>query len=132
MDLVIDTSAVIAVIANEPERPAILELTAGATAIAPASMHWEVGNAFSAMLRRHCLDLAQAKQALRSYEQMPFRFIDVDLIQSIELADQLGIYAYDAYVVACALNLRLPLLTLDVRLAAAAHMVGVSVFEVET
>lgn len=130
MDIVIDTSAVIAVIANEPEKPSIVEHTLGANLIAPASVHWEVGNAFSAMFKRRRISLSQAKEAIKSYERIVFRFIDVDLGQSLELSDRLDMYGYDAYVLACALNLRSPLLTLDKKLAAAAPAVGVRVLEV--
>ena len=130
MDLVVDTSAIIAVIANEPERPEILSKTVGATLIAPASVHWEVGNAFSAMFRRRRITLAQANMAIQSYERMLFRFVDVDLSQSLELSDQLDIYAYDAYVLACALNLRSPLLTMDRRLIEIASLVGARTLEV--
>lgn len=132
MDIVIDTSAVIAVIANEPEKPAIVEHTLGANLIAPASVHWEVGNAFSAMFKRRRISLSQAKEAIKSYERIVFRFIDVDLGQSLELSDRLNMYGYDAYVLACALNMRSPLLTLDKKLAAAAPEVGVKVLEVTT
>lgn len=132
MDIVIDTSAVIAVIANEPEKPAIVEHTLGANLIAPASVHWEVGNAFSAMFKRRRISLSQAKEAIKSYERIVFRFIDVDLGQSLELSDRLNMYGYDAYVLACALNMRSPLLTLDKKIAAAAPVVGVKVLEVTT
>ena len=131
VDIVIDTSAVIAVIANERERQAIIDRTDGVNLAAPASLHWEVGNAFSAMFRRRRITLAQAKQAIGSYERMMFRFVDVDLSRSLELSDRLGLYAYDSYVLACALNLRLPLLTLDERLAAAAPLTGVRVLEID-
>ena len=130
MDLVIDTSAIIAVIANEPEREAIIKHTAGANLIAPASVHWEVGNAFSGMFKRHRISLSKAQQALRSYERMHFRFLDVDLGQSVWIAHDLGLYAYDAYVLACAVNVHSPLLTLDSELAANAGAVGVRVLEV--
>ena len=130
MDVVIDTSAVIAVIVWAPERPTIIRHTAGAGLAAPASLHWEVGNAFSAMFRRRRITLDQARQAVESYQQMLLRFIDIDLGQSLELAERLGLYAYDAYVVACALNLRAPLLTLDKRLAAAASRTGVRILGV--
>ncbi len=130
MDLVIDTSAIIAVLANEPERSAIVEHTVGANLVAPESVHWEVGNAFSAMFKRRRITLLQAKQALRSYEQIPLRFIDIDLVRSLELSDRLGLYAYDAYILTGALKLRSPLLTLDKQLAVAAPLVGVHVLEV--
>ena len=130
MELVVDTSAIISVIANGSERAAILEHTAGAVLTAPASVHWEVGNAFSAMFRRGRITLAQAKRALRSYERMAFRFIDIELAQSLDLSQRLNLYAYDAYVLACALNSRSPLLTLDRRLSTAASSVGVRILEI--
>jgi predicted nucleic acid-binding protein len=52
MDVVIDTSAVVAVIVGEPERDTIVELTTSHTLIGPGSIPWEVGNAFSAMFKR--------------------------------------------------------------------------------
>ncbi|MYA49492.1 MAG: type II toxin-antitoxin system VapC family toxin [Chloroflexi bacterium] len=131
MDLVIDTSAIIAVIAYEPEREAIIEHTVRANLMAPASVHWEVGNAFSGMFKRHRISLSQAEQAIRSYERMQFRFLDVDLGQSVRLAHELGLYAYDAYVLACALNVRSPLLTLDSELATNADAAGVRILEVQ-
>ena len=131
VELVVDTSAVIAVIANEPEREAILDLTAGVDVYAPASMHWEIGNAFVAMMRRRRMDLGQAKLALRRYEQMPIRSVDIDVTQAIELAHRFNIYAYDGYVVACALNLRLPLITLDKRMIDVAPQAGAQIVRVD-
>ena len=125
-----DTSAIIAVIASEPERDAIIAQTMGVSLLAPASVHWEVGTAFSAMLKRGRITLSLAKQAIRSYEQMQFRFIDVGLNQSLDLSARLGLYAYDAYVLACALNLRSPLLTLDNGLAGNAARAGVRVLDI--
>ncbi|MBU1170697.1 MAG: hypothetical protein KKD44_14145 [Proteobacteria bacterium] len=52
MDIVVDTSALIAVIVGEPERNTIIELTTGNTLIGPGSIPWEIGNAFSAMFKR--------------------------------------------------------------------------------
>ena len=52
MDIVIDTSVLIAVIVGEPERDRIVELTTGNTLIGPGCIPWEVGNAFSAMFKQ--------------------------------------------------------------------------------
>ena len=49
LKVVVDISVIIAVIANEPERTAIIEVTKGGLLTAPSSVYWEVGNAFSAM-----------------------------------------------------------------------------------
>jgi predicted nucleic acid-binding protein len=130
VELVIDTSALIAVIANEPEKPVLIECTEGAELVAPASVHWEIGNAFSAMLRRSRITLAQARQALAVYRQIPVRFLEVDLDRALELVDELGIYAYDAYLITAAQQLHSPLLTLDGGLLRAAKGAGVEVLEV--
>ena len=131
-DLAIDTSAVVAVIAHEPERDAVLDAISGMVLAAPESLEWEVGNAISAMFKRNRIDLAQAQAFIRDYEQMVFDLVDIDLDQAIELAYRLNLYAYDAYMIACALNLRLPLLALDRRLIAAARSVGVEALEVSS
>ena len=129
MDVVIDTSAVIAVITNEPEEATVSRHIDGATLFAPVSLHWEIGNAFSSMFRRGSISLNQATDAISRYEQMPLRLMNVDLRQSLELSHRLNLYAYDAYVIACAGNLSVPLLTLDRRMAAVAPSVGVQMVE---
>ena len=75
MDVVADASVIIAVISNEPQRDRLIDLTKGADLLAPPSVHWEVGNAFSAMLKRRRITLAQALQAIQVYRQIPIRFV---------------------------------------------------------
>ncbi|MDP9353132.1 MAG: type II toxin-antitoxin system VapC family toxin [Chloroflexota bacterium] len=130
MDLVIDTSAIIAVIANEPAKAALVEQTAGAVLLAPHSVHWEIGNAFSAMLKRGRITLAQAQKALSIYQDIPIRFLDVELEDALALSSQLGIYAYDAYLLAAAQSQRCALLALDGGLVHAAKQLGIPVVEV--
>ena len=131
MDVVMDTSAVIAVIANEPEEATISRFIEGANLFAPMSVHWEVGNAFSAMFRRRRINLTQAMGAISNLEQLPLRLMNVDLRESLELSHRLNLYAYDAYVIACAVSLSIPLVTLDRRMSAVAPSVGVSMVELE-
>lgn len=130
MDIVVDTSILIAVIANEPQRDTIIELTRGADLLTPPSVHWEVGNAFSAMLRRNRITLAQALRALEVYGQIPIRFADVELEDSLTIAAQLNIYAYDAYLIRCALKYYAPLISLDEGLVRAAQQMKVKIIEV--
>jgi len=131
MELVIDTSAIIAVLIREPHRAALIEVTAGADLLAPPSVHWEVGNAFSAMFKRRRLTLRQAHRALEAYRQIPIRFSDVALVRALEVSTDLDIYAYDAYVIACALQHRCPVLSLDQGLVDAAARAGIATVEVE-
>lgn len=127
----IHTSAIVAVLMDKPEKAAILERIEGAQLVAPRSVHWEIGNAFSAMFKRSRITLDEAKRAgLAMYEQMSIRFVDVDIVRSLELAEQLDMYAYDAYILTCALDLDAPLLTLDKKLSDAANLIGAQVVEV--
>lgn len=130
MDIVVDASAIIAVIANEPERGVLVDATAGADLIAPYSVNWEIGNAFSAVLRRKRISLQQALKAIEVYETISLRFLDVELRQSLETAAKLNIYAYDAYLIQCALKYKSPLLSLDRSLIDSARQIGVDVLEV--
>ncbi len=130
MDIVIDTSVLVAVIAHEPKRDALIELTRGADLLAPASVHWEIGNAFSAMLKRNRIQLEQVLQAITAYRQIPIRYVDVELGDALEIAAQYGTYAYDAYLIRCGLKFNAPLLSLDRGLLQAAGQAGVHVIEV--
>ena len=129
-DLVADTSTIIAVIANEPEKPLLIAKTHGYELFAPHSLYWEIGNAFSAMIKRGRITLEQATTAIKIYERIPLTLVDVDLKQALEIVGKHKVYAYDAYMIVCALNRSCPLLTLDGGLAYAAKAAGVEVWEV--
>jgi predicted nucleic acid-binding protein len=130
VDVIVDTSVLIAVLTGDPARDHLIARTQGADLLAPGSVHWEVGNAFSALLKRRRLKLAEVQAALAAYAQIPIRVVDVDLAGALELADRFGLYAYDAYLMACARRQRAPLLTLDARLGRAAREAGVDLMEV--
>ena len=130
MDIVIDTSALLAVIVAEPERDRIVELTAGHTLIGPGSIPWEIGNAFSAMLKQRRLTLAEALKGLKIFHAISLRLVKVDLENAVSIADQTKCYAYDAYLLDCAVRHAAPLLTLDRGLKRAARRTGVKLMEV--
>jgi predicted nucleic acid-binding protein len=130
--IVIDASAVIAVITNEAHKPALIRLTEGAELLSPSSLPIEVGNAFSAMFKRRRISLKQAKAAVEIYQHIAIRLTNIDLARALELSHQLGIYAYDAYLIACSLQYRAALLTLDGGLREAARRAKVEVLEVPT
>lgn len=129
MEIVIDPSAILAVLLNEQERDALVASTEGATLLAPASLPWEIGNALIAGLRRGRLDLEAVQLAWRSFEDIPIRLVEVDMARSLHSAAGHGLYAYDAYVLDVAAARRVPLLTLDTLLARAAERAGVTQFE---
>jgi predicted nucleic acid-binding protein len=130
MEVVVDASVLIAVITNEEEKEKMVGMTNEAELIAPLSVHWEIGNAFSSLLKRKRITIDEALLAIEIYLQIPVRFVEVELIDSLELANEFGIYAYDAYLLRCAEKYRLPLLTLDNRLVQVAKDRKIQVLEV--
>lgn len=132
MEIVVDTSSIIAVVTNESAKAALVEKTQDAILFAPRSVHWEIGNAFSAMLKRGRISLAQATVAVEAYKQIELTLVDVDLVKALGLSSRLGIYAYDAYLIVCAQDRECPLLSLDGGLIYAAKSVGVTIIEVKS
>ena len=131
MNYVVDTSIIISVIGNEKHKNKLIELTESADLTAPSSLHWEIGNAFSAMMRRKKVSRQKALAAIASYREIPIRFSDIELETALELSANLNIFAYDAYIIGCALKHKYPILTLDKGLMDAARKAGAAVKEVE-
>ena len=127
MDITIDTSALLAVCTDERSKLRLIEITAGCSLIAPSSVHWEIGNALSAILRRGRVDLAQAQSCVAAYQEIPVRLLDVDLVQALAIAARFRMYAYDAYLLTCAMQSRSPLLSLDGALNKVAGELGILV-----
>jgi len=130
MKITTDASILIAVVGHEPSRERAIELTTGHSLVAPSSIHWEVGNALSAMVKRQRITLAQAASCVDAYLQIPIKLVNVDLKQSLALVKQFRMYAYDAYLLVCAMNLGTPLLSLDEPLKTAAQSLGIEILEV--
>jgi predicted nucleic acid-binding protein len=130
MNLVVDTSVLIAVLTSEPEREKLVQQTQGVDLLAPASVHWEVGNALVAMLKRGRMAHDQLHPVINAYEQIPIRFIDIELQDALEIAAAHDLYAYDAYIIECARENRCSLISLDRSLVQAARAAGVGVLEV--
>lgn len=130
MEITIDTSALLAVIVNESSKTRIIELTQNCDLLCPTSVYWEIGNAFSAMLKRGRMSKSLALEGIEAFQQIPIRFIEVDLRASTQLAAQFSIYAYDAYLLQCALQTRTKLLSLDQGLIRVAKQCGLNLLEI--
>ena len=115
--MVVDASVILAVILNEPEKSGIIAATQGGLLLAPGCLSWEVGNAFSAMLKTRRLRVEEALAGLDIFERIPVRESAVDLKAALKLSHKHQIYAYDAYYVEVARRGNLPLLTLDRKMA---------------
>lgn len=113
MKYVADTNTFLAVALNEPEKEWLISQTKGCELAAPDVLPYEVGNALSAMLRRKALLPEQVTAIWDAIGIVPVELVAIDIRASLLLAARLGIYAYDAYFLQCALELRCPLITLD-------------------
>lgn len=131
MDIVIDTSALIAVLVAEPERGAIVSATTGHTLVGPGSIPWEVGNAFTALIKKRRIEVAEAQKGLEIFRGIAIRYVEVDLLNALSIAAELNIYAYDAYFLECAVRCGAPLLTLDRPLRRAADGIGLRLVPLE-
>lgn len=130
MQMVIDSSAILAVLLHEPERGALVAATDKAVLIAPASTPWEIGNALVAGCRKKRLSLEDVGAAWDSFEDIPLRLVEVNVPRALRVATEYGLYAYDAYVLQAALARGIPLLTLDRILIRAAEQAGIATVEI--
>jgi predicted nucleic acid-binding protein len=69
--------------------------------------------------------------AAEVHRHIPMRFAEVELEESLKLAAELNIYAYDAYLIRCALKYNAPLLSLDESLLRVAQAKGAKMVEVD-
>ena len=130
MKVTIDTSAVIAVIANEASKEVVIDATQGMNLIAPNSLRWEVGNALSAMFKQNRTNLKLARDMCDAFTEIPIQYVDVSLKKALRLADNHNIYAYDAYMLVCANTHQTPLITLDEELAGIAQNMNIKTLNV--
>jgi predicted nucleic acid-binding protein len=130
-NIVIDTSAILAALLDEPEKQAVVEATMGSVVCAPASLRWEVGNAATAGVKRRRLRTERARQLVADFEQVTVRELAIDILRAVDLGLELGIYAYDAYILEAARSSGFPLLALDGPIRRNAEKIGLPLVELD-
>ncbi len=129
MNIVSDTNIFLAVVLDEPEKESIIRATSEANAISPEILHYEIGNALTAMVKRKRLTQDESLLAFEAVRSIPVRLVSVDIQEALKLALEHNIYAYDAYFLQCAKNLACPLITLDKRMKNVAYALNIEVVE---
>jgi predicted nucleic acid-binding protein len=129
MKIIADTNTFIAVALNEPEKGKIIRLTAGHELIAPDVLPFEIGNALTAMMKKKALKKDEIMSAWEIVQQIPVDLRHTDIKSALSIAIKFNLYAYDAYFLECAENLRGPLLTLDLGMQRVAREIGISILE---
>jgi predicted nucleic acid-binding protein len=130
--VVLDTSAVLAILVNEEHKPDLVRVTEGLELLAPSSLPAELGNAFSAMFKRGRISLEDAELAVAMFGHIPIRLTAIDLARALALSHRFRIYAYDAYAIVCGLDNRAPLLTIDAGQREVALQAGAKVLEISS
>lgn len=129
MKIIADTNTFIAVALNEPERDRIIRLTEGHDLIAPDVLPFEIGNALTAMMKKKALKKKEVASTWEFVQQIPVDLRHTDIKSALNIAIRFNIYAYDAYFLECADNLRSPLLTLDLGMQRIAREIGITTLE---
>jgi predicted nucleic acid-binding protein len=129
MKIIADTNTFIAVALNEPEKTKIIRLTEGHDLIAPDVLPFEIGNALTAMMKKNALNKEEVESAWEIIQQIPVDLRQTDIKSALRIATQFNLYAYDAYFLTCAENLRSPLLTLDSGMQRVAREMGITILE---
>lgn len=113
---VVDASAVAAVVFEEPEAAPLVAVVRGKL-LAPSLIRYELANLCLTKLRRASADAAVTLKRYRLLRDLDLRTIEPDWDALPELAAHWGLSGYDAAYLDVALRERLPLVTLDARLA---------------
>ena len=129
MKIIADTNTFIAVALNEPEKDKIIRLTEGHELIAPDVLPFEIGNALTAMMKKNALKKDEVMSAWEIVQQIPVDLRDTGIQSALKIAIKFNLYAYDAYFLECAENLRSPLLTLDIGMQRVAREMGIAILE---
>jgi predicted nucleic acid-binding protein len=129
MKLVADTNTFLAVALDEPEKDWLIEATEGHDLVAPPVLPYEIGNALSSLVRRKVLTQAHLAAAWDAAAAIPVELAPIDTRASLLLAGHFRIYAYDAYFLQCALEMKAPLLTLDLGMKHVAKSLEITLVE---
>lgn len=129
MKIIADTNTFLAVALNEPEKDIIIRLTEGHSLVAPEVLPFEIGNVLTSMMKRKTLKVNEVILVWDVIQNIPVDLRRIDIKAALNIAMQHNLYAYDAYFLECARNLRSPLLTLDQRMKSVARTIGIKIME---
>jgi predicted nucleic acid-binding protein len=118
--MVVDASAIIAVLFNEPTRDAVAARLRGQVLNAPILLPFEVASACLKKMRRVPAERLALMEAFRTLEAWDIAYHDIDLAQAVRVAEQTGLAVYDAAYLWLARERDAELVTLDQKLEAAA------------
>jgi len=122
--LVVDASAVAALVFVEPEADGVAERLHGADLAAPQLLSYEIASLAAVKLRRRLVSRRAADSALALFGRLDLRLHAVDSADAFDTAARTGLTAHDGAYLWLARALGATLVTLDRRVARAAREEG--------
>jgi len=122
--VVVDASAVAALVFGEPDAEAVAARLAGRPLIAPTLLRYEMVSVYLKKLRRYAAERSALSEMLRAYSQLEIQEVQPDTEEVARIAEETGLTAYDAAYLWLGQLIRAPVVTLDQRLAEVARGLG--------
>jgi len=129
MDVLLDASAIMAVILNEHNKDTVIMLTRNTTLLSPDVISFEIGNALVNLYRKQKITENELLEAYRNFTLIPIRNIKIDIEKALKIACKYKIYAYDAYYLEIASRLKIPLITFDESMKKVAFHLKINVLD---
>ncbi len=82
------------------------------------------------MINRNRISITDAKRVIQQFTTIAIRRTAIRMHEAIELAGNYDLYAYDAYVLDCAMQYRTPLLSLDKKMGEISKQLQIQLLEV--
>lgn len=123
--VVCDASVAAAIVYGEPLSDRAQTLVGAKRLLAPALFRYEMANILVRKCRFAPDDAPRFEKAFLDSLRIPIRLVEPSWAAVVEVARGNGLSAYDAAYLQLALELRVPLATLDERLGAVAETLGV-------
>jgi predicted nucleic acid-binding protein len=128
MEVLLDASAIMAVIANEPEREFVINNTQDSVIVSPNIISFEITNGLTRMMRKKIIDSKEKMiNLIKNFKKMPIKVKEIDIERVLEIAWKYKIYAYDACYLETAKRLNLPLLTFDSNMKRVGNDLGINI-----
>ncbi len=118
---VVDASAMVAVLFDEPTANTVAERIRGCVLISSALLDFEIANTCLSKIRREPYRRDDLLAAYAARRQIKIETMDVDHDAVLALAQQTGLTGYDASYLYLARTLEVELVTLDRQLQTAAE-----------
>ena len=132
MDVLLDASAIMSIILNEPNRDKVIKLTENAMLLVPEVVTFEIGNALINLFRKQKITEEDLLSAYRKYLSIPIRIIRVNVEKALKIACKYKIFAYDAYYLEIAYRLKVPLISFDEQMKKVALQLKIFVLDKKT